>query len=247
MRRADRTQEAGFSLIEALVAMALLGTVMAGLATVTAQWLPNWSRGFTSVQRNELLERGVERLIADLASAEYVPLGSGDSPHPLFTGSALSVTFVRRALGPNTKPGLEIVRIAETAGRRGAVLVRTRARFAPAGPDASDNQLPPLRDPVVLLRVPYRVSFSYAGRDRKWRNAWQDAERLPRAVRVLVRDSATDQVLPVSTAVALHVDGPPACQKGGKAEGCSDSAPTGADTPSAAENNAAGNNTAEQP
>ena len=54
--------DAGFSLVEALVAMVLLGTIVTGLATVTAQWLPNWSRGLASVQRNELLTRGLERL-----------------------------------------------------------------------------------------------------------------------------------------------------------------------------------------
>ena len=247
MTRANR--EAGFSLIEAIVAMALLGMVLTGLASVTAQWLPNWSHGFVRVQRNEVLQRGVERLVADLAAAEYVPLGSGDDAHPLFAGSALSVTLVRRALGPNTKPGLEIVRIAEVAGARGPVLLRTRARFTPAGADASDDHLPPLRDPVVLLRAPYRVSFAYAGSDRAWKSAWQDAAQLPRAVRILVRDGASEQILPVSTAVTLHVDAPPACQKGDKAKGCSDSATltAGATTTSNAEGNAAGNSTAERP
>ncbi len=207
MTLSARAGQAGFSLIEALVAVALMGTVLAGLATVTAQWLPNWSRGFASVQRNELLERGAERLIGDLAAAQYVPLGGGT--HPLFVGSELSVTFVRRALGPNAKPGLEIVRIAETAGRQGPVLVRTRARFAPTGPDARTDHLPPLRDAVVLLRAPYRVTFSYAGEDRKWKGGWRDKTRLPRAIRLLVRDTASQQILPVSTAVTIHVDAAP--------------------------------------
>ncbi len=208
MTRAERASQAGFSLIEALVAMALMGTVLAGLATVTAQWLPNWSRGFASVQRTELLQRGVERLTADFAAAEYVPLGGGDT-HPLFVGSELSVTFVRRALGPNTKPGLEIVRIAETAGRQGPLLVRTRARFAPTGPDAGINHLPPMRDPVLLLRAPYRVTFSYAGEDRKWKGSWHDMARLPRTIRLTVRDTASQQIQPASTAVTIHVDAAP--------------------------------------
>lgn len=222
MTRVDRAGQAGFSLIEALVAMALMGMVMAGLATVTAQWLPNWSRGFASVQRNQLLERGIDRLVADLSAAEYVPLGSGDA-HPLFVGSALSVTFVRRALGPNTPPGLEIVRVAEGAGRHGPALVRMRTRYTPAGPDASTDHLPPLRDPVVLLRAPYRVTFAYAGADRRWKGSWRDAAHLPRAIRILVRDTATQQILPVSTAVTLHVDAPPPCQQSGKSDGCGSS------------------------
>lgn len=223
MTWAARATQAGFSLIEALVAMALMGTVLAGLATVTAQWLPNWSRGFASVQRNELLEHGLERLVADLSTAQYVPFGGG-SAHPLFIGSAFSVTFVRPALGPNTRPGLEIVRIAEAADQRGTALVRTRARFTPAGPNDNAARLPSLTDPVVLLRAPYRVTFSYAGEDRKWKNEWRDAAHLPRAVRLLVRDGESPQTLPISTAVTIQVDAPPACQQTGKSAVCTDEA-----------------------
>lgn len=244
MRRSRRPSQAGFSLIEALIAMALMGMVLAGLATVTGQWLPNWNHGFASVQRNAVLARGIDRLVADLAAAEYVPLGS-DSAHPLFIGSTLSVTLVRPALGPNAKPGLEIVRFAEEAGKDGIMLVRRRARFAPQGSDTS--RLPPLRDPVVLLQAPYRVSFSYAGADRKWKDDWRDAKRLPRTVRILVRDTATEQILPVSTAVTLHVDGPPACQKRG---GCDSGASTQATpnktaAPTTAESLTASDNTVE--
>ena len=240
------TTQAGFSLIEVLVAMVLLATIVSGLATVTAQWLPNWSRGFAYVQRSDMLARGVERAVADLTAAEYVPLGSGDSARPLFTGSALSVTFVRSALGPNTKPGLEIVQLAAIAGRDGAELVRRRGRFTPQGSDAGANRLPPLGDPVVLLRAPLGVTFSYAGADRKWKDSWRDRKRLPRAVRILVRDSASQQILPISTAVTLHVDGAPACQDGGKGGGCGGEkgAAPAATTPAA--NAAAGDGAAAQ-
>ena len=38
--------ECGFTLIETLAALALTGLVLSALATLTAQWLPNWNRGF---------------------------------------------------------------------------------------------------------------------------------------------------------------------------------------------------------
>ena len=60
--------EAGFTLIEMLVAMVLMVGILAALATVTAQWLPNWNRGFAHVQRTELFGRGIERLVADLSA-----------------------------------------------------------------------------------------------------------------------------------------------------------------------------------
>src|SRR5262245_169023 len=130
MARSSRRSRAGFTLIEALLATALMGAILAALATITAQWLPNWNRGFARVQRAELLSLGLDRLVADVAAAEYVAPGR-DLPKPVFEGSELSVTFVRSTLGPNTRPGLEIVRIAETGSGQGPLLVRTRAPFVP--------------------------------------------------------------------------------------------------------------------
>ena len=59
----------GFTLMEALVATALMGVVLAALAAITAQWLPNWNRGIARVQRSELLSVSLHRLIADLEAA----------------------------------------------------------------------------------------------------------------------------------------------------------------------------------
>src|SRR5262249_50181543 len=96
----SRSAVAGFTLVEVLIATALMGTILAALATISAQWLPNWIRGITRIQRNEHVALGLERLSADLAAAEYIP------PHrekwqPIFEGMETSVTFVRTAIGPN--------------------------------------------------------------------------------------------------------------------------------------------------
>jgi general secretion pathway protein J len=211
-RRRPRTYApvAGFTLVEALVATVLMGVVLAALVTITAQWLPNWNRGFARVQRSELLAVALERIVADLAAAEFV-LPNREAKRPMFQGSELSVTLVRSALGPNTQPGLEIVRIAETADRQGPALVRSRVPFAPGVAQLY------FRDPVVLLRAPYRASFSYAGRDGVWRGSWLEARELPSAVRLIIRDAATDRTLSVSTATVIHAQLPVTCV-GGKAE-----------------------------
>jgi general secretion pathway protein J len=203
-RRRRRLKVAGFTLIEMLIATALMVAIIGALATVTAQWLPNWNRGFARVQRTELASVGLERIVADLAAAEFI-LPYGNAKTPLFDGAELSVTFVRSALGPNTRPGLEIVRIAETADLRGFAMVRQSAPFWPLAPDGS-GAAPSFGDPVVLVRAPYRVSLSYAGPDRVWRGAWRDSATLPTAVRVLLRDAATSQTLAVSTAATVHVN-----------------------------------------
>jgi general secretion pathway protein J len=208
MARASRRSRAGFTLIEALLATALMGAILAALATITAQWLPNWNRGFARVQRAEHLSLGLDRLVADLAAAEYIAAGR-DLPKPMFEGSELAVMFVRSAVGPNTRPGLEIVRIAETGSGQGPLLVRTRAPFVPF--TSNERAAARFADPVVLVKSPYRVTFAYAGADRVWQRSWRDAWQLPRAVRVTVRDDATERTLAASTATLVHVQVPVEC------------------------------------
>ena len=201
---------AGFTLVEALLATAMMGTILAALATVTAQWLPNWNRGFGRVQRSEHLAFGLERLVADLAAAEFVTAGR-ETRMPLFDGTELSVTFLRTALGPNARPGLEIVRIGEAGSDRGPVLVRMRAPFVPIVTGVNDREQTNFSDPVVLARLPYRVSFAYAGPDRVWRGTWRGAVELPAAIRVTVRDASSERALAVSTATLVHADLPADC------------------------------------
>ncbi|WP_334510136.1 PulJ/GspJ family protein [Bradyrhizobium sp. AZCC 1693] len=215
MRRAAPGREAGFTLIEVLMATLLMTVILAALATVTAQWLPNWNRGMARVQRAEKLAIGLERALADLSVAEMIPIGA-DSKRPLFEGSELSVTFVRTAVGPNTRPGLEIIRLIEKADDQGLALVRERAPFAPM---ASDGQIR-FADQVVLIRAPFRVSFAYAGADQVWQPNWRDKMELPSMIRVTVRDGTTGQVLAVSGAATVHINAPAECARAKSATAC---------------------------
>jgi general secretion pathway protein J len=119
--------------------------------------------------------------------------------------------FLRTALGPNARPGLEIVRIGEAGSERGPVLVRMRAPFMPIVTGVNDREQPNFSDPVVLARLPYRVSFAYAGPDRVWRGTWRGAVELPAAIRVTVRDAGSERALAVSTATLVHADLPADC------------------------------------
>jgi prepilin-type N-terminal cleavage/methylation domain-containing protein len=74
----QRNSEAGFTLIEALVALALTGLVLSALATLTAQFLPNWNRGIDRIQHSELIGISMQRIAADLAAAEFIPAGGDD-------------------------------------------------------------------------------------------------------------------------------------------------------------------------
>jgi general secretion pathway protein J len=195
--------DAGFTMFEALIAIALMGLILGALAAVTAQWVPNWTRGLVQVQRNEQVAIALDRLVADLSAAEFVsPNRSTNSP--LFRGAELAVTFVRSALGPNSRPGLEIVQIVQMSDASGPMLVRMRAPFVMlAAGDLSIDQIP-FADPVVLLRAPIRIAFAYAGPDGRWTNSWRNAGELPTAMRIDVRDAERGMV--ISTATRIHAD-----------------------------------------
>jgi general secretion pathway protein J len=222
-----QSSEAGFTLIETLAATALFLIVVAALATITGQWLPSWDHGVARVQRAEQLAFGIDRIVADLASAQFVT-PNATAKRPIFDGTELGVTFVRGAVGPNTRPGLEIVRLAEIASERGPVLARATAPFVPL-PDP--NVIPSLKfsGPTVLVRSPFRVLFAYAGPDRAWQPTWRDADKLPRAVRVTVRDAVSGATLAVSSAATIHVDAAPECVKA-EAPNCASASPSAAAT-----------------
>ncbi|PAY10917.1 MULTISPECIES: PulJ/GspJ family protein [Bradyrhizobium] len=211
-RTAQRTNERGFTLIEMIVALALMGLLLSALAGITGEWLPSWNRGLDRIQRSELIGIALERIGADLAAAEFVA-ANRDTHKPLFDGSELSVTFVRTSLGPNAGPGLDVVHLGEVRDRGEFVTVRSQARFTPLADGVSLSEQVHLGSPVVLLRAPYRLSFAYAGVDRAWKNAWKDAERLPAMIRLTVRDAVSQRVLSVSTIAPVHVQIPSDCTK----------------------------------
>jgi general secretion pathway protein J len=215
VRRRKAAGEAGFTLVEVLLATLLMTVILGALATVTAQWLPNWNRGITRVQRAERLAIGLDRIAADLSVAEMTPINR-DARTPLFEGSELSVTFVRTAVGPNARPGLEIVRFIEKADERGLAMVRERAPFMPMPADAQIR----FADQVVLIRAPFRVTFSYAGPDQVWHPDWRGQQQLPDMIRLAVRDGATGAVLAASGAALVHVNAWPQCARSKNPSAC---------------------------
>jgi general secretion pathway protein J len=210
-----RHREAGFTLVEMLIATMLMVFILTALVTVTAQWLPNWNHGMARMERDERFAFGLNRIVEDLSVAEFVPANTAVKT-PYFDGSELGVSFVRTAVGPTSRPGLEFVRYQELADAGGPALIRSRATFVPMDASAQVRFV----DPLVLIRSPYRVMFSYAGSDDNWQPTWRNAVELPKRIRITVRDGITQQKLAVSTAAPVHVDTPADCVREKNVEQC---------------------------
>jgi len=201
------TAAAGFSLLEMLVATILTGIILSAIATITAQWLPNWNRGFARVQRDDQIALALERLVADLGAAEYV--ASTQAPGvPIFAGTSEAVTLVRTALAPGAGARLELVRISHLPGD--GTLIRSQADFRPDAFDPGARQAPTFTGAVVLLRSPFRLTLAFAGPDRVWRDSWQGERRLPRAVRLALHRLGQPAAW-FSTTAPVHVELPAAC------------------------------------
>jgi general secretion pathway protein J len=216
----DRTRGShGFSLVEALVAVALMGLVLAMLGTVTSSWLPTWNRGFSRLQRADLVGLVVEHVAADLAAAEFVSLDR-TSQRATFDGTSSSVVLIRSALGPNAVEGVEIVKIAEEPDGDGYILVRSHAPLALHGKADGDLSQIAFADRVTLLRSPYRVSFAFADATLAWRDLWRNAPILPRAVRVTIEDTSRSKGRSTSAIALLHLSAAAACASAASAWGC---------------------------
>ena len=181
---------AGFSLIEALAAVALSATIIMLLSLVTGQWLPNWKRGFVDLQRADLLAIGLARVVQDISAAEYVT-PSADAAAPLFEGDETSVTFVRSAIGPDF---ILISKLCVSPRARTIAALRRPEARRPSRPErrAALGRLS-LSRPRRAYSVAFYVSFAYAGPEPCWVANWRGQKRLPDAVRVTVRDAASRQ------------------------------------------------------
>jgi general secretion pathway protein J len=214
-RRNPVLATAGFTLIEAMLGILLVGIILGALATVTGQWLPNWSRGMLGLQRVERIAVSVQRMISDISGAEMIA-PEVDSKTILFDGTQHAITFVRTAVGPNAKPGLEIVRLSENVEDQGLAMTRQHAVYAPMPPDTRIR----FADPVVLIRTPYRVYFSYAGPDGVWQQDWRSQPQLPQRIQISIRDTSTGRRTSFSEAALVHVNASAECAHADNPDEC---------------------------
>ncbi len=172
-----RQHEAGFTLLELLVALTVLGFVLAGLSGGVRYGLRAAdTQARTLAERSELdaVDRALRRLIEGMDPGTPRE-GSG------FQGSAGRLVFVSELPAASGLPSRQAVVALGLDGARRLVLRATpRLPGKPFGP-------PPLPIEEELLRDVDRIEFSFLARDAgaNWSSAWTGKE-LPHLIRLRV-------------------------------------------------------------
>ncbi|HEX7606720.1 MAG TPA: prepilin-type N-terminal cleavage/methylation domain-containing protein [Usitatibacter sp.] len=191
------TSQRGFTLIELVVAMALLGTMMVLMYSGLSFSLKGWDTGAASGQR--ITDRRIGENFLRRELSEIFPMRWKD-PMVLrlaFEGEAQRVRFVSSRPAGVTQGGLSLVGLEVEAGEgRERNLVMRRAM-----PDDAAKDFGPLDqgDRAVLLAGVDSVAFSYFGSendftDPRWSDTWTYAGRVPQMVRMRVRNMDGTQV-----------------------------------------------------
>lgn len=199
-RRTPLGSRAGFGLIEAIVALAIAGLVLAAVTEMVGRMLRTWDRGFATLAAVERTDVALGRIGADLAALLPISLATADDPNILFAGDARGMSFTAVTPFDRSHEGIAIVEIAVEGSGDGAVLVRRLRR----GRDA------PLRDGdrVVLLSGRLDLGFSYRDQTGERVDRWSRPGEVPRGVVVTLTGGRggglpVEVMLPIPVAISV--------------------------------------------
>lgn len=167
---------AGFTLLEALVALLLTALLSAALAAS----LRLGGRIWEAVDPRRQADPGVVQALLRRQLTQAVPFRLGDAG---FVGAAERASFVAPAPADAAPPGFHRITIERRGD--GLRLLWIAVDAAPGVATADE----------LLLEGVRGVVFSYLAEDG-WRGAWTDTRTLPRAVRLEVEFEDGDRAWP---------------------------------------------------
>ena len=174
--------EAGFTLVETLVALAVLALLLGTLATTLNVMGNAMRRGSRDIDRVDMIARGLAAVRRDMMRMERVVARDKTGTRFVFSGTRQSVSFV--VVEPNypAEPGSYQISYDVRGSGAAAELVRTRDAYEPDRAPAKGKR--DESSDVVVLEGPYRFAFSFLERDGtrvRWVERWSNRRRLPRS------------------------------------------------------------------
>lgn len=166
----------GFTLLELLVAVGLLGLMLVTMLAIIRLGVKSWDRtegAAEALQRMQAVHEFLRNRIA-----EAYPLPEGEDRAAFFGSRSTMrlVTTMPQALGG----GLYRLELLLRAGERGQDLIARWQPISAADPSGSQERL--------MLSGLRELSFSYFDSENMtWRAEWTDRARLPQLIRIRVR------------------------------------------------------------
>jgi type II secretion system protein J len=210
------TSRAGFTLVETLAAVAIAAAVIVSAGALIHDSVFFFDRGTRSVDQTEQFALAIDCLTRDFGAARFALQSDQGKTRSSFTaGEHGDILFIT---GGGRGPGAardEIVRISIEQDDASRKIVRRRLAWK--GPRQRPEEAE-LRDPVILLKGPFDISFEFskpmATGGVAWQDQWTGETGLPQAVRLTLRDAATGAILLKAGEFPVHANAPIGCAIG---------------------------------
>ncbi len=218
-----RRRDGGFTLIELVVALVLLGTMMVLLYDGLTFSLRSWDAGDANGRRMADRRLGENFLRRELT--EVFPMRWKD-PMQLryaFEGDHQTLHFVSSRAAAAGQGGLALVSLGVEDDPKVAHSRNLVMRRVLADPDASDFSAVDQAQPSVLVEGVDSVEFSYYGSendfgDPKWTDDWKYPSRMPLLVRIAIKGADGNALPDVLVKVMLGEEA--GCLESGLQRGC---------------------------
>lgn len=200
-RQGSNRRQAGFTLLELVVAITLMGLVLVVLYSGLRLGMNGWDSGEQRAEATNRLRLVQEFLRRQLAQSMTVyQTGDEQERVVVFAGQADTIEFVAPMLAQLGQGGLYRVRVEASDGR---LWIRWRP-YLPADPTAGEERETGLLDDVSAVEWAYFGPEDDDDSQPQWRSDWTSPTRRP----VLVRLNLTLRGEPWPDLVVALTEGP---------------------------------------